>query len=319
MFIGIDVSKPKLDLVELPSGEHWQVENTHQGIKALVERFKKEEPTLIVLEPSGGYEALAYRELSQAGLQVAMVHATRVRDFAKALGKRAKNDKIDARVLALFAQKVAPETRALPSVERLDLELLVARRVQIVEMLVSEKNRLALCSSQTVRENIQKHIGYLETEQRALETDLDTRVKASSEWLRLATVLSSVPGVGDVTVRTLLGSLPELGQLARGEIAALVGLAPFDRESGGMKGKRFVSGGRANVRHALYMATLSAKRFNCSIKAMWERLEAANKPFKVCMVACMRKLLLILNSMARSGEVFDPNWAAKGGGILAGA
>jgi transposase len=319
MYIGIDVSKVKLDMVELPSGEHWQVTNNAEGIKALCERFKQEVPNLIVLEPSGGYENLVFRELSQTGLPVVMVHATRIRDFAKAIGKRAKNDKIDARVLALFAQKVVPEVRVMPSAERLDLELLVARRIQIVEMLVSEKNRLALSSSLAVGENIKKHIEFLENEQKALETDLESRVKASSELLQLAKVLLSVPGVGDVTAQTLLGSLPELGCLNRSEIAALVGLAPFDRESGGFKGKRFVSGGRANVRNALYMATLSAKTWNKCIRELWIRLQAAKKPFKVCMVACMRKLLLILNAMARSGQVFDPEWAKKGGGSLARA
>lgn len=311
MFIGIDVSKKKLDLVELPTGEHWQVDNSVDGIKLLLERFGKEAPNLIVLEPSGGYESLALHSLSQAGCKVALVQATRVRDFAGALGKRAKNDKIDARVLALFAQKINPEVRDLPSAERLEFESLVARRVQIIDMLTSEKNRLALTSSASVRADLEKHIAFLESQQKALEAQLETRVAKDDAWLQLSKVLNSVPGVGDVTVRTLLGSLPELGQLSRTEIAALVGVAPFDRESGVMKGKRFISGGRANVRNALYMAANSARRWNSVIKEVWTRLEQAGKPFKVCMVACMRKLLVMLNAIAKSGQPFDPNWATK--------
>jgi transposase len=311
MFIGIDVSKKKLDLVELPSGEHWQVDNTIDGIKALLERFNKEAPSLIILEPSGGYERLALQSLSLAGCNVALVHATRIRDFAKALGKRAKNDKIDARVLALFAETMKPTIRELPSAERLELELLVARRVQIVAMLTSERNRLALCSSDPVRVNLEKHIAFLESEEKAIEQDLESRVKASGDWSQLSRVLISVPGVGDGTTRTLLAALPELGRLSRGEIAALVGVAPYDHDSGRMKGKRFISGGRANVRNALYMATVSAKRFNVVIKEVWTRLTATGKPFKVCMVACMRKLLVMLNAMAKSGALFDANWATK--------
>lgn len=198
MYIGIDVSKKKLDLVELPSGEHWQVDNTTDGIKSLLEKFKLEPPSLIVLEPSGGYESLILHTLSQANCKVALVHATRVRDFAKALGKRAKNDKIDARVLALFAQRINPEIRELPSAERLDFESLVARRLQIVEMLTSERNRLALSSSKAVRVNLEQHIVFLESQMQALEEELEIRVAKDSGWLQLSKVLTSVPGVGDV-------------------------------------------------------------------------------------------------------------------------
>ena len=309
MFIGIDISKAKLDIAILPSAERLSLPNSPSGIADLIARLILEPPELIVLEPSGGYELPVLLELNTAGLPVALVHATRIKEFIKATGKHAKTDTLDAMNIALFAQVMRPEPRALPDVERLELEFWVTRRTQIIGMLTMEKNRLAL-SSGSVRSSLEQHIVFLEGQQRIADAELETRIHNSSVYKALSALLSSVPGVGVVTATTLVAMLPELGQLSRGEVTALVGLAPFARESGAWKGKRFICGGRVGVRNVLYMAALSAKRCNPAIKALFERLVGAGKPFKVCLVACMRKLLVMLNAMARSGEVFDANrWA----------
>ena len=304
MFVGIDISKAKLDIAMLPSGEIFEVKNTPQGIADLITRLTLERPELIVFEPSGGYEFPLLLELSNASQPVALVHATRIKEFIKASGKRAKTDALDAMNIALFASVMRPEPRPLPETERFELEFWVARRTQVVAMLTMEKNRLAL-SHGSVKSSIALHIAFLEDQQRSVEAELKTRISHSSVYQALSALLLSVPGVGAVTATTLVAMLPELGKLSRGEITALVGLAPFARESGTWKGKRFISGGRIGVRNVLYMAALSAKRCNPAIKAMFERLAGTGKPFKVCLVACMRKLLLMLNAIAGSGEVFD--------------
>jgi transposase len=311
MFVGIDISKAKLNIALLPSGEVFAVANSASGIADLISRLTLEPPELIVLEPSGGYELPVLLELNAAQQRVALVHATRIKEFIKATGKHAKTDALDALNIALFAQTMRPEPRAFPEVERLDLEFWVTRRSQIIGMLTMEKNRLAL-SSGSVKINIVQHIAFLEDQLRNADYELETRINTSSVYKGLSALLSSVPGVGVVTATTLVAMLPELGQLSRGEIAALVGVAPFARESGAWKGKRFIGGGRVGVRNVLYMAALSAKRFNPAIKAVFERLEGMGKPFKVCLVACMRKLLVMLNAMARSGEVFDASRCAGG-------
>ena len=304
MFIGIDISKAKLDIAFHPSGEVLTVENSSQGIADLITRFTLEPPELIVLEPSGGYELTLLLALNAAQQRVTLVHATRIKAFINATGKHAKTDALDAMNIALFASVMRPEPRAMPEVERVDLEFWVARRTQIVAMLTMEKNRLAL-SSGSVRKSLESHIAFLEDQRRTANLELETRINQSSVYKALSALLSSVPGVGVVTATTLVAMLPELGKLSRGEITALVGLAPFARESGAWKGKRFISGGRMGVRNVLYMAALSAKRCNPAIRAMFERLEKTGKPFKVCLVACMRKLLLMLNAIAGSGEAFD--------------
>jgi transposase len=317
MFVGIDVSKAKLDVAILPTGEVFQVDNSPDGIAVLVTRFNLEKPDLIVLEPSGGYEIQAVLTLSAAQHQVALVHATRIKDFIKATGKRAKNDQLDAMNIALFAKTMNPIPRAFPEAELLELEYWVTRRGQITTMLTVERNRLALAAG-TVRASLESHIAFLENQLKDAEDQLETRVAASSVYQALNVLLQSVPGVGVVTAGTLIAMLPELGKLSRNEITSLVGLAPFDRQSGAWKGKRFISGGRVRVRCVLYMAALSAKTHNPAIRAVFERLQAAGKrpkpvrcwfrvkkPFKVCLVACMRKLLVMLNAMVRSGEVFD--------------
>ncbi len=311
MFVGIDISKAKLDIAILPSGEMLTVANSASGIADLITRLTLERPELIVFEPSGGYEFPLLLELSNASLPVALVHATRIKEFIKATGKRAKTDALDAMNIALDAMNIAlfasvmrPEPRPLAETERFELEFWVARRSQIIGMLTMEKNRLAL-SHGSVRNSIASHIAFLEDQQRSVEAELKTRISQSSVYQALSALLLSVPGVGVVTATTLVAMLPELGKLTRGEITALVGLAPFARESGAWQGKRFISGGRMGVRNALYMAALNAKRCNPAIKAMFERLEKTGKPFKVCLVACMRKLLLMLNAIAGSGEAFD--------------
>lgn len=314
MFIGIDISKSKLDIATLPSGEVFEVKNSPSGIADLINRLTLEPPELIVLEPSGGYELALLLALNEAGQRVALVHATRIKEFIKATGKPAKTDALDAMNIALFAQTMRPEPRALPEVERLDLEFWVTRRSQIIGMLTMEKNRLAL-SSGSVRSSLESHIAFLEDQVHQVDAELETRINHSSVYKALSALLSSVPGVGVVTATTLVAMLPELGCLSRGEITALVGLAPFARESGAWQGKRFICGGRVGVRNVLYMAALSAKRCNPAIRAMFERLEKAGKPFKVCLVACMRKLLLMLNAMVRSGEVFDAGRWTGGEGV----
>lgn len=307
MFIGIDVSKAKLDIAVQPTGETFQVENNTLGITQLVNRLKLEKPELIVLEPSGGYEISAVLALSQAKLPVALIHASRIKDFIKATGTRAKNDRLDAINIALFAEKIRPEPRDFPDLERVELEFWVSRRRQLLDMLTMERNRLVLCSSEAVRVNLEQHIKFLKEQLDDTDSELASRVKASSVWSELNDVLQSVPGVGRVLAATIIGLLPELGRLNRGEISALVGVAPFDRSSGTWKGKRFISGGRASVRCVLYMAALAAKRCNPVIRAFFDRLAACGKAFKVCLVACMHKLLVMLNAMARSGKKFDAN------------
>jgi transposase len=309
MFVGIDISKAKLDIAMLPSGETFTVSNTPNGIADLIARFDLEPPELIVLEPSGGYELALLLELNVARQRVALVHATRIKEFIKATGKQAKTDALDAINIALFAQTMRPEPRAFPEIERLDLEFWVTRRSQIIAMLTMEKNRLAL-STGSVKTSIVQHIAFLEDQLRDADDELETRINNSSVYKALSGLLSSVPGVRVVTATSLVAMLPELGQLSRGEITALVGLAPFARESGAWRGKRFIRGGRMGVRNVLYMAALSAKRWNPVIKAVFTRLRAAGKPFKVCLVACMRKLLLLLNAIARSGQGFEAKHCA---------
>lgn len=311
MFIGIDISKTKLEITTLPDGEYFHVDNTSEGITALIAQLKTAQIELIVLEPSGGYEVSLLLELGKAGLPTALVHANRVREFARALGRKAKNDRIDSSVLALFAHRIQPTPTPVIEAERAELEYWVLRRAQIVEMLTAERNRLALCTNALVKRSLLEHIAFLQGQQQDTEDALKQRVEASSAWKALSNVLLSVPGVGDVTVRTLIAMLPELGRLNRGQVASLVGVAPFDRESGAWVGRRFISGGRVRVRNVLFMAANAARRWNPVIRVVFERLEGLGKPFKVCLTACMRKLLVMLNSMARSGLVFDAEFGRR--------
>lgn len=298
IFVGIDVCKAQLDVAIRPSGEEESFANDKVGIKALVKRLAKIGPTLIVLEATGGYERQVARSLVSADLPVVVVNPRQVRDFAKATGQLAKTDSIDAAVLAHFAEVIRPELRPLPDVVTLELRALTSRRRQILEMIGAENNRLAM-TSKAVRKHIDAHIRWLEQGLERVEKDLDRSIEQNPIWKENEEVLRSAPGIGPVTSRTLLAELPELGTLDRKQISALVGVAPFNRDSGSLKGRRSIWGGRAPVRCALYMATLVATRRNPVIRDFYKRLTAKGKIFKVALVACMRKLLTILNSMIK--------------------
>lgn len=303
IYVGVDVSLEKLDVHMLPAGEHLQVPNDEQGYQQLRERFLALPPELIILEATGGYERDLLRNLATAQLRVVRVNARRVRDFAKSLGLLAKSDRIDARVLALFAERIRPELRELPTIEVEQLGAMAARRRQLVEMRVAEKNRLGQCV-RTLRPAIEQHIDYLDHQIDRLEGEMDALINRSMGQRQK--LLRSVPGVGPVLSRTLLGEFPELGTLSRQKIAALAGVAPHLHDSGKLRGTRHIWGGRAHVRAVLYMATVTAVQHNPVIRAFYQRLLAAGKRPKVAMVACMRKLLLILNSMLKSGNAWDP-------------
>jgi len=304
-FVGIDVSKGSLDVAVLPDGQSWSIANTEMEIPSLVERLKELSPTLIVLEATGGLETLIATSLGLAQLPVVIVNPRQARDFAKATGKLAKTDAIDARMLALFGQMLRPEPRPLKDEQLQEMVAIVTRRSQLVGMLTAEKNRLG-SSAQAVRGDIQEHISCLE--QRISETNntLRQRIRESPLWREKDQLLRSVPGVGPVLSASLLSGLPELGTLNRKKISALVGVAPMNRDSGKHRGKRMIWGGRASLRSSLYMATLVAIRHNSVIAAFHERLIAAGKVKKVAITACMRKLLTILNSIIRNSTAWDP-------------
>ena len=298
IFIGIDVSKARLDLARRPSGERESFSNDEAAIKVLVKRLGEMHPSLIVLEATGGIERELTGALASAQLPVVVVNPRQVRDFAKATGQLAKTDTIDAMVLARFAEAVRPAVRPLPDKVSLELRALIARRRQIIEMMVAERNRLS-GASKPVKKRIDAHILWLESELARVDKDLDQSIHQSPIWQEKEDLLKSVPGIGPVTSRSLIADLPELGQLNRKQIAALVGIAPLNRDSGTLRGRRGIWGGRAGVRAVLYMASLVASRRNAVIKAFYTRLRNAGKAPKVALVACMRKLLTILNSMIK--------------------
>lgn len=306
IFIGIDVSKARLDMAVRPLGIRESVTNDKVGIKALVKRLAKIHPALIVLEATGGFERPVTHALAGAELPVVVVNPRQVRDFAKATGQLAKTDSIDANVLARFAEAVRPALRPLPDAVTLELRALTARRRQLIEMIGAERNRLA-SASKAVRKRIDAHIGWLEQELERADKDLDRSIQQSPIWKQNEDLLLTVPGIGPVTSHTLLAELPELGELNRKQISALAGVAPFNRDSGSLKGRRSIWGGRAPVRSALYMATLVATRRNSVIRDFYKRLRAKGKVFKVALVACMRKLLTILNSMIKHKTRWSEN------------
>lgn len=298
IFIGIDVSKARLDVAMRPSGITESVANDEAGIRVLVKRLGEIKPTLIVLEATGGLQRQVMHALACAELPVVVVNPRQVRDFAKATGQLAKTDSIDALVLAHFGEAVRPALRPLPDEITVELRAIIVRRRQITEMIVSETNRLGT-ASKAVRKRIDAHIRWLETELERADKDLDQRIRQSPIWQENQDLLRSVPGIGPVVSGTLLADLPELGRLNRKQIAALVGVAPLNRDSGTLKGRRAVWGGRATVRAALYMAALVGSRRNPVIRDFYKRLKAKGKPAKVALVACMHKLLTILNSMIK--------------------
>jgi transposase len=311
MYVGVDVAKAELVVAARPSDERWSVANDERGARTLAERLKRDAPALVVLEATGGYELAAVAALAAAGLPVVVANPRQVRDFARATGQLAKTDRIDAGVLALFAERVRPEVRPLPNEEAQELDAVLTRRRQLLEMLTAERNRLGQVAGRgrrPVKKSLKAHIAFLERELRVADTDLGAMVRASPAWREKDDLLRSVPGVGPVLSLTLLAELPELGRLSRREVAKLAGVAPLARDSGTLRGHRYVHGGRASVRAVLYMAALVATRRNPVIRAFYERLLAAGKPKKLALVACMRKLLTILNAMARSGVRWEaPN------------
>lgn len=298
VFVGIDVSKARLDVAVGSTGESFAIDNNGRGITDFVGQLRKLGPELIVLEASGGLETVLVGELAAAQLPVAVVNPRQVRDFARANGQLAKTDALDAKMLALFAERMRPPLRALPDEQTRQLQALVTRRRELVEMLTAERNRLTAVPKELHRE-IRAHIRWLEARLEDRNRDLDRTLRNSPLWREREDLLRSVPGVGPVLCTTLLAGLPELGRLNRREIAALVGVAPLNHDSGTMRGRRTVWGGRAHLRAALYMGALVGVRYNPVLRALYRRLLERGKAKKVALVACMRKLITILNAMLK--------------------
>lgn len=303
--VGIDVAKAHLDVAVRPTGAAWRVASDAAGIPAVVERLQGLAPTMVVVEATGGCEVLLVGALAAAGLPVAVVNPRQVRDFARATGQLAKTDALDAAVLARFGEAVRPSPRPLPDAAQEELGALVARRRRVVEMLTAERNRLGT-APERVRPHLRGHVRWLEGALADLDRELATLVRASPRWRERAALLRSVPGVGVVLATTLLAELPELGQLSRHAVAALVGVAPLNRDSGAFRGRRAIWAGRAHVRAVLSMATVAAVRLNPLIGAFYHRLRAAGKPAKVALTASMRTLLVILNAVVRHGTLWAP-------------
>ena len=298
-YVGIDVSKDRLDVHVQPTGEAFAVARDGEGLAALVERLRSLKPKLIVLEATGGFETTVAAALAAANLPLVVVNPRQIRNFARALGRLAKTDALDAEVIARFAEMVRPELRPIASAEAQALGELVARRRQIVEMIVAETNRRRQLTQPRLIRGLDRHLKTLQKELSELEQDIDDQIRGSPVWREKEDLLISSPGIGSTTARTLIAELPELGSLNRRKIAALVGFAPVNRDSGTMRGKRPITGGRGTVRSALYMSALAAIRCNPPIKALYTRMRAAGKPAKVALVAAAHKLLTILNAMLR--------------------
>jgi transposase len=300
VFVGVDVSKDHLDVHILPEGRGFTVARTPAGIEQLIAELQRRNPDLVALEATGGLERVVVAAVAGAGLAVVAINPRQIRDFARATGKLAKTDAIDAAVIARFAQAVRPQPRALASPEAKALAELVARRRQLIEMMVAERNRRRLTSAKAAIVSIDKVIAVLEKQLANVDREIGERVRETPAWREKEDLLKSVPGVGDQTARVLIAALPELGELDRRQIAALVGVAPINRDSGRWRGKRAIAGGRADVRCALYMATLVGVRRNPVLKAYYQRLCAAGKAKKLALIAAMRKLLTILNAMLKA-------------------
>lgn len=298
LYVGIDVSKAQLDVAERPSGERAVMPHTEQDIAALVEQLGARRPACVVLEATGGLQAPLASALAIAGIPVAVVNPRQVRDFARATGQLAKTDAIDAQILAHFAEAVRPAPRPLPDEATQAFSALLTRRRQLIEMLVAEQHRLRTAPG-PIQRQIQSHLTWLKRQLATLDEDLTHRIQATPLWREHEDLLRSVPDIGPVVSRTLLAELPELGTLTHKQIAALVGVAPLNRDSGTLRGRRMIWGGRAAVRGALYMSAVVAARRNPIIKAFYQRLRAAGKAPKVSLVACMHKLLTILNAMVK--------------------
>lgn len=308
-FVGIDVAKKSLDVCVLPEQKHHTVCYDDQGLGQLLRKLPPTGTCLIVMEATGGYQRKVAAALLDAGHYVAVVNPRQVRDFARGLGILAKTDRIDASVIARFGQQIHPRILEKQPEKLAELEQLVVRRRQLVDLKTAEKNRLETITNKAVRCSIQQVIDMLDQQVKRIEKDIRALVNSNDDWKDKSDLLISVPGVGLITVASLLAELPELGLLNRQEIAALVGLAPFNRDSGRFRGKRSIWGGRASVRAVLYMATLTARTHNPVIRSFAQRLKAEGKEFKVIMTACMRKLLVILNTMVKTASHWNPNFA----------
>lgn len=308
-FVGIDVSKNSLDLRIEPAGQSLRVAYDDAGVSEICQRLSEVSPTLIVMEATGGLETRLASELAAQGLPVAVINPRQARDFAKATGQLAKTDQVDAGVLAAFAQAIRPAVRPLKDAATRELGDLVTRRRQLVDIRVQETLRLGTANSKALQKNLKSHITWLDKQIAKLDDELTQRLRNSEVWKAKEDLLRGIPGVGAVTSLTMLAKCPELGQLNRREIAKLTGIAPLANDSGKHRGKRFIWGGRADVRAVLYMATISAIRCNPAIKAFAERLKQAGKPAKVVIVACMRKLLTIMNAMIKNNTPWTPKIA----------
>ena len=306
IYVGIDVSKDRIDVAVRPTGRTWSVSYNEMEVDGLVAELSGLAPEAVIAESTGGLELPLAAALAAASVPVAIINPRQARDFAKSTGQLAKTDRLDAQVLAHFGEAVRPPMRALPDTDTHALGSMLARRRQVMDILVAEKNRLSRAASE-IRPRIQAHITWLEDEVRELDKDLRDRVRESPLWREKDDLLQSVPGVGQQVSLTLLAYLPELGTLNRKQIAALVGVAPFNRDSGPRRGRRSVWGGRARVRSTLYMGALVASRCNPALREFYQRLLEAGKPKKVALTACMRKLLIILNSMMRTGQRWNSN------------
>ena len=298
-FVGIDVSKDRLDVHVLPPGEAFAVTRDGKGLEQLIERLQERKPTLVAVEATGGFETIVAAALAGAGLPLVVVNPAQIRHFAQAMGKRAKTDPVDALVIARFVEAVRPEPRPLPDTEARLLAELVTRRRQIIEMLVAERQREKRVDNPRVRKSLTRHIKMLEKELPDVDGDIDTLVRGSPAWREKEDLLVSVPGIGKTLARTLLAELPELGRLDRRSIASLAGLAPYTRQSGCWRGKSMISGGRTAARSALFLAALVASRCNPLLKAFYQRLLSAGKPKMVALIAVARKMLTILNAIVR--------------------
>jgi transposase len=305
-FVGIDVAKDRLDVHLRPSGAAFALSRDGAGLDALVERLGALGPALVVLEATGGFEVAVAGALAAAALPLVVVNPRQIRDFARATGRLAKTDRLDAEVIARFAEAVRPAPRALPSAAARALGELVARRRQLVEMITSEGQRRRQTRDPRLQRRLEAHLAWLQKELSALETDLDDAIRGTPAWRAAEDLLASVPGIGKTSARTLIAELPELGSLDRRKIAALVGLAPINRDSGTFRGRRMVMGGRASVRTALYMPTLTAIRRNPALQVFYQRLIGRGRPAKVAITACMRKLLVILNAILRDHRPWQP-------------
>lgn len=302
VFVGIDVAKDRLDVHVRPSGEAFAVARDSEGVASLVDRLADLKPGLIVLEATGGFETVVAGAVAAAGLPLAVINPRQIREFARATGRLAKTDKLDAEINALFAERIQPEPRPVPDNQARALAELIARRRQIVDMMTMERNRRHMLTSKRLIKSVDRLLAVLQKELSSLEHELDDTIRGTPAWREKEELLTSVPGVGNGLARTLLADLPELGQLGRRQIASLVGVSPFNRDSGRFRGKRTTWGGRAKVRSVLYMGALVASRHDPVLAAFYQRLRADGKEKKVALTAVMRKLLIILNAIVRDGR-----------------